>query len=402
MNGLLFACVLATSGSGSEKVEPLGWMRPVWNEAGGQLEIAARAYEPVDGGPRVWLVGVIHIGEPAYYDAVESLLMDSDRTVFESVLPTGGLPPGGADDVERAEQTEVTADLLAGMLAGSQASDWNGAIASLAADGPRMVGIARTLDRDGWGRPWVLTRAEHGSTRQLVSFGADGSPGGEGVSADIMVEISATEPVPADGGLQRTMAESLGLVFQLDELPYGNMSWTPGDMSIDEVGAAFEARGERIEDLTDLLSEKGLVGGLVRGIFGMIPTLDALFGGRVVDTIRVVLIETLGNESAINGALTMQGPAFKEVLIDLRNERAMQITDSEIAANDELKSIAVLYGAGHLSGLAELLAERGDYTMVDERWLPAMHFNINDSPLSRGEVDLLRGFAGRMSQLGAR
>ncbi|MBT5584526.1 MAG: hypothetical protein HOJ54_11055, partial [Phycisphaerae bacterium] len=164
----------------------------------------------------------------------------------------------------------------------------------------------------------------------------------------------------------------------------------------------FEARGERIEDLTDLLSEKGLVGGLVRGIFGMIPTLDAFFGGRVVDTIRVVLIETLGNESAINGALSMQGPAFKEVLIDLRNERAMQITDSEIATNDELKSIAVLYGAGHLSGLAELLAERGDYTMVDERWIPAMHFKINDSPLSRGEVDLLRGFAGRVSQLGAR
>jgi pheromone shutdown protein TraB len=92
----------------------------------------------------------------------------------------------------------------------------------------------------------------------------------------------------------------------------------------------------------------------------MIPTLDALFGGRVVDTIRVVLIETLGNESTVNGALRMQGPAFKEVLLDLRNERAMQVTDAEIMANDDLESIAVLYGAGHLSGLADLLAEQGE------------------------------------------
>jgi hypothetical protein len=400
MNGFLLTCVLAAGGSGGDAGEALGWMRPVWNETGGQLEIAARAYEPVDGGPRVWLVGVIHIGEPGYYAAVELLLSESDCVVFESVLPTGGLPPCGADDTERAEQTEATADLLAGMLAGSQAADWNGAISSLAANEPRTVGIARTLDRDGWGRPWILTRAEDGLSRQLMSFGADGAPGGDAAAADIVVEISSTKPDPIDGGLQRTMAESLGLVFQLDELPYGKSSWTPGDMSIDEVSAAFAARGERIEDLTDMLDEKGFVGGLVRGIFGMIPTLDALFGGRVVDTIRVVLIETLGNESTVNGALRMQGPAFKEVLLDLRNERAMQVTDAEIMANDDLESIAVLYGAGHLSGLADLLAEQGEYTMVDERWLPAIHLNISESPLSKGEVDMLRGFAGRMSKIG--
>lgn len=389
MNGLLLAVMVAQA-----PLTDVAWLRPVWNDQGGRLEIAARAYEPVAGGPRVWLVGVIHMGEPNYYEAVEELLAESDTVVFESVLPVGGTPPGGADDAERAEQTTVTAKLLAETLAGSTAPDWNGAMRWLSEQEPRIVGIVRTLPRDGWGRPWIITRADEASPRRIVSRGADGTLGGD----DIAVDIPAV-PAEAKGrGLQRTMAESLDLVFQLDMLPYDDPSWIPGDMSIDEIGAAFEERGERVEDLTDLLEEKGLLGGLARGLFGLIPMLDAMFGGRVVDTIHVMLIEMLGNESTIDVALAMQGPAFKEVLLDLRNERAMDVTDARIAGAPAMDSIAVLYGAGHLSGLAELLAERGEYAMVEERWLPAITLDLSSSPLSRTEVDMLRGWVGRIGR----
>ncbi len=389
MHGLILAMIIA----GAPAAEP-NWLRPVWDDVGGRLEIAARAYEPVAGGPRVWLVGVIHVGEPGYYEAVEALLSESDVVVFESVLPAGGIPPGGADDAERAEQTAATAKLLAHILAGSTASDWSAAMHALAEREPRMIGIARTLHRDGWGCPWTFTRARGNAPRQLLSYGSDGMLGGDEYAADILVDISSEPAEVTGGGLQRTMAESLGLTFQLDRLPYGDSSWVPGDMSIDEISAAFEERGERIEDLTDLLEEKGLFGGLVRGIFGLIPTLDAMFGGRVVDTMHVLLIEMLGNESAIDVALSMQGPAFKEVLLDLRNKRAMDVMAAKITDEQTMNSIAVLYGAGHLSGLAELLAQRSEYEVVDERWLPAITLELEHSPLTRSEVDMLRGWVG--------
>jgi hypothetical protein len=383
MISLLMAVMVAQS-----PLTEAAWLRPVWDDAGGRLEVAARAYEPAAGGPRVWLVGVIHVGEPGYYEAVEEVLALSEVVVFESVLPTGGTPPGGEDDSTRVEQTTATAELLARALAGTTASDWNGSMRWLTKQEPRMVGIVRTLPRDGWGRPWIITPPTDGAVGRIVSRGADGTLGGD----DIVVDIPAEQSETSERGLQRTMAESLDLVFQLDRLPYGTPSWTPGDLSIDEIGAAFAARGERIEDLTDLLEEKGLLGGLARGIFGMIPTLDAFFGGRVVDTMHVMLIEMLGNESTIDLALSMQGPAFKEVLLDLRNERAMEVTDARMARSPGMNSIAVLYGAGHLSGLVELLSQRGDYEQVDERWLPAITLEVANSPLSRAEIDMLRGW----------
>lgn len=393
MNTLILAVVIAVGGPTEQ-----AWLRPVWNDAGGQLEIAARAYEPLADGPRVWLVGVVHVGKPAYYESIAALLSESDMVVFESVLPSGGTPPGGRNDSERAAQTVATAELLGQLLAGTDAADWNGAMRALAERAPRMVGIARTLHRDGWGRPWMLTRASSDTPRQLVSLASDAAPGGEGHAADIAVDIQLDPADTTGGGLQRTMAESLGLAFQLDELPYGHPAWTPGDMSIDEIGEAFEARGQRIEDLTDLLDEKGMLGGLVRGIFGMIPTLDAMFGGRVVDTIHVMLIEMLGNASTIDAALSMQGPAFEEVLLDLRNQRAMAVTDAQILADPSIDSIAILYGAGHLAGLADLLAERGAYKVVDERWLPAITIELDESPLTRAEVDMLRGWIGSIGR----
>jgi hypothetical protein len=389
MHGVILAMMMA----GGTAAEP-GWLRPVWNDAGGRLEVAARAYEPVAGGPRVWLVGVIHIGEPGYYEAVEGLLAQRDAVIFESVLPAGGTPPGGEDDTARAEHTAATAKLLARLFAGGEAADWNGAMAALALREPRMVGIARPLNRDGWGRPWVFTQAEGDAGRHLLSYGSDGMPAGECHAADIAVEI-APEPAETGGdGIQQTMAESLGLMFQLDGLPYGTPSWIPGDMSIDEISVAFKERGQRIEDLTDLLDGKGLFGGLIRGIFGVIPTLDAMFGGRVVDTMHVMLIETLGNESTIDVALAMQGPAFKEVLLDLRNERAMDVMDAKIRDAPAMESIAVLYGAGHLPGLTELLCERGAYEVVDEQWFPAITLELDDSALTRTEIDMLRGWVG--------
>jgi len=365
-----------------------GWMRPVWESSSGQLEVAARAWQADPAGPRVWLVGVTHLGEPEYYAGIRSLLGGCDVVVFESVLPEAAAPPGGGDDDARASSTHATAQLIARALAGQAGADWNQAIAEAAASQSPLVSIVRPLSRDGWGRPWVLTRSH------IISLGADGCVGGEGVAADIEIEVSG-ESDPEDGGsLQRTMAESLGLQFQLDALPYADRRWVPGDMRIDEVEAAFRSRGQDVDGMLSLLSEDGFFGGMLSGVLEMIPLIDTLFGGRVVDTLRVLMIEMLGKEELLHGTLDMQAPAIREVLIDLRNERAMEVLHAELASLGEGDSIALLYGAGHLPGLVALLESDGAWRVSDEQWLPAIKLDLTTSPLSSAEVEMLRNWIG--------
>jgi hypothetical protein len=386
MIGVLLATVMAT---------PMPWLQPKWSDAGGRLEVAARMWEEPEGSPRIWLVGVTHMGEPSYYAAIETLLEQCDVVVFESVLPEGGTAPGGSDDTARADSTQATAALLAKMLAGTVSVDWNQAIENLAASNTRVVSIVRPLARDGWGRSWVMR------DNKVTSFGADGMLGGTGVNADIVVAVAEEAAQPNGGELQRSMAESLGLVFQLDSLPYDGVHWVPGDLRVDQVAAAFKERGEDLGDMTAMLSGGGLVGGVMSGVFKMIPVLDALFGGRIVDTIRVILIEMLGDEALIGSALEMQGPALEEVLLDLRNERAMEVLWEQLAELDQGQTIALVYGAGHLPGLVTILQSHGDWEVADTQWLPAIEFDLTTSPLTKSEVDMLRGwirnFAKRLS-----
>jgi hypothetical protein len=381
--------------------EHAAWLRPVWDAEGGRLEIAARAFDSAERGDRIWLVGVTHVGESDYYTAVNELLDSCDVVVFESVLPVGGRPPWEAAAGEAVVATRKTADLLADVLAGTNAFDWNGAMSALAGSEARVTGLVRGLSRDGWNRPWMLARSEDGAAT-LTSLGSDGVPGGQGDAADIVATIPAQEPRVDEAMLQRSLAEMLGLTFQLDALPYDDVRWTPGDLDIEQLAAAFEARGQQIDNLTDLLSEQGLVGGIARGILAVIPTIDAMLGGRVVDTMKVLLIEMLGDEDMIDGALAMQGPAFREVLIDLRNERAMEVVDAIIACGESQRTVAVLYGAGHMAGLADLLSQRpGQWTPSGHRWLPAIEIDLSTSQLSQADVSMVKGWTGMFGrQLG--
>jgi general secretion pathway protein G len=50
--------------------------------------------------------------------------------------------------------------------------------------GPYLV---RDVENDPWGHPYVYRYpGEHGDEPDLLSFGADGQPGGDGVNADIV------------------------------------------------------------------------------------------------------------------------------------------------------------------------------------------------------------------------
>ena len=140
----------------------------------------------------------------------------------------------------------------------------------------------------------------------------------------------------------------------------------------------------------------GLMGGLVHGVLDAIPVLDGLFGGRVVDTMQVIIIEMLGQEELIDGALDMQGDVFREVIINMRNDAALAAVDRAAADMTPGSSIAVLYGGGHMPQMAETMEGPRGYQAVETRWHPAITFNISESPLSPAEVAMLRGWLDSM------
>ena len=377
-----------------------GWIRSQWTDDQGRLEVAARRYESSQDPalPSIWLIGVTHVGDAHFYDQLVELMDGTDVVIYESVLPPGGTPPSLEAIDQRAAATAQTASLLASLHAGlprEQLVSWNAANKALTSRDRRIANLARDLSRDGWGVPWRFHSTDDGSAA-IGSFGADGRIGGTGDDADL-VELIPTEDQSSDhAALQRKMADMMGLAFQLDALDYGDRRWRPGDMRIDQVQEAFEQRGASVEGLTGLMAGTGLMGGLVHGVLDAIPVLDGLFGGRVVDTMQVIIIEMLGQEELIDGALDMQGDVFREVIINMRNDAALAAVDRAAADMTPGSSIAVLYGGGHMPQMAETMEGPRGYQAVETRWHPAITFNISESPLSPAEVAMLRGWLDSM------
>jgi len=390
---MMLAAIAMTITCGGEP-----WIRSAWDEHGGRLELAARVWDRSNGQQRLWLVGVSHIGDPAFYEAVAEILDEADIVVFESVLPEGATPPGGEDDAARAASTERTAGLLADTAGDASAASWASWVTGEAVD-PRIRAMLRPLSRDGWGRPWVIRPPQDDQPGMVVSLGADGRVGGVDHDADIAIAILPEQSTEDGSSLQRVMADSLGLVFQLDHLPYGDPRWVPGDLTIRELHEAFDHRGTGVVELTNLMAGRGLAGGLVHGVFKMLPTVDALFGGRIADTMRIVFIELLSDENAVKAAMDMQGPDFEEVLLDLRNERAMDVA-LQIADRDGGPDVAIVYGAAHMPGLVELLeAAGGHWEAAGASWHPAITFDQADSVLGEGETAMLRNWAGSLGNV---
>ena len=53
-----------------------------------QLQIALRKFVPAQGaGPAIWLAGVMHVGEPAYYHALQEFLDAQTVVLYEGINP---------------------------------------------------------------------------------------------------------------------------------------------------------------------------------------------------------------------------------------------------------------------------------------------------------------------------
>lgn len=384
------------------------------------LEIASRDYVRREGsgpgwGPRITLVGVAHIGDRAFYRDLQKLLNEYDVVLFESVKPPGTGGAGGETPQQRIDSTRNAVRFVGGVLEACRERTQGyphdlEALVKFAQDkDARLAQWLQVALVDAWGRPlhYELTPAtqDQPARIELASLGADGRLGGEGENADIELgESNPADPLPQlnDDNLQSQLADALGLEFQLEALDYSPANWRCSDMAMDEVSRRLAARGLDFDVLGGTLAGSSFPAKVVGILLRFIRFADSLVEGAIADTFKIMMIEMLSDESIIEGSMQQFGQGFGEVIINERNQVVIDDLKSLLEREPKVKSIAVLYGAGHMPDLAERLREQLAYEPAGERWLRAISVDIAKSAVSPAEVNRMRVMMRQMlrQQLG--
>ncbi|MDQ7014149.1 MAG: hypothetical protein Q9O74_09670 [Planctomycetota bacterium] len=424
--GLLMTCgTLATAQTESP------YVRVVDTDDGAvRLDVAVRTLVPINAaGPIVHLVGAIHIADAPFYTNVQSFLDVHDVVLYEGV--GGGLEsveePTGGD--EAAALTTARRLVFLAMLSDVAAIETGQRPRSTEdlADtfGGAVRDLVSTASRDGWGRD-VLFDADG---FDAVSLGADAKVGGTGADSDIhgralLDNPPVIVPDPAAAGLQRDLADALGLTFQLDGIDYSHPNWRNSDMNFAEIQEALggppatEARpgtgdgarqprsgageppekAQAAEALFKTLSGESFLA-KVSGF--LLKTLGSSPQGRAL--VKIMLAETLTQAEALLGA--QPGPLgdLMDVIIEDRNRTVIGDLRDIIRDEPGVKTVAIFYGAGHFGDLEARINDDLGYEYEGTLWIPAMTINLENAGLNAAQVGMYRTMMRRMleSQLKA-
>lgn len=375
------------------------------------LEIAVTRFESdQENRPSVTLVGVAHIGEPAYYDALQQRLNSFDVVLYESVMPPGvkgrlGDSTEARVDYTRAAMTFVWSQVLQYKQARQQFPASLDAVREYIAGGDSRY--AQWFDdalTDGWGRPLhfecegSVGDADDDAHRNctLLSYGADGEPGGEGPAQDISSsdpQIAAQAEFYVSAGeenLQGQLASALDMEFQLDAIDYNQPGWVCSDMTIDELNAAMAERGIDFSVMGGTLAGSSLPGKVVKVLLRLMSVMDAMMDGAITDLFKITLIEMLGDERIMETSMDQFGRGFGEVIIGERNQVVVDDLSDVIEAHSGDDSIAVFYGAGHLTDFEQRLEQQLGYAPAETQWLSAMTVDLQQSAVSEAQLRQMR------------
>ena len=383
------------------------WTRRVNGDNIVSLEVVSRRYA-AEGRPDVWLVGVAHIADESFYEQVASLLESLDVVLYESVRPSGSRPPMGDTPEERIETTKKSLVFVADS-AGAAAKEiemlpmtMDDVITDASILDRRLSGWLDDVSVDAWENPIVIDSDEELGTITFTSFGLDGKKGGEGEAADLIetrtVEIASFDEEfteedieketekPSDN-IQQTMADSLGLAFQLDMLPYEEPNWFVSDLTIDEVEQKLEDGGADTA-LLDTITGASFAAKIANSMMQVIPLLDALSGGGVSATARLLMIEVL---SMADSQLMQEiEPELLKVIIVDRNTEVLSDLATVLDSAEDVSSIGILYGAGHMVDLAQRMEKLFGYTPVEDKWFSSMSVDPRESLLDASDMTRMR------------
>ncbi len=375
------------------------------------LEVAARRFAAPAGssGPDVVLVGVVHIGERAFYDKLQALLGEQDLVLYESVMPPGARGAAGGDPQRRPQTTRNTMLFVAALL-----GDFRKQHERYPADfkeldrfvGPQDARLSHWLAAlaDGWGRPIEYAPREEGRGFVLSSRGADGQPGGAGEAEDLTVTAETPlDPAQiswAGSRIQAELAAALGMTFQLDALDYGRDNFMCSDMDLDQLEAALRVQGAEFSEIAGGLTGTSLFGRFAVFLLRMMRVADVFLEGAIADSMKVMMIELFSDEKVIDDLLARAGPGLAKVLIEERNQVVVDDLKAVLADRPGLRTVAVFYGAGHMADLARRLQEQLGYRPAETTWLTAMQVDLARSAAGAEQLESFRRMIRRQMRLG--
>lgn len=409
--GMLASVSLVVAAAGAPPAAPnqsQRWVRVSDDDANNKvtLQVAARSFKRKndDGGRVIWLASAVHVGDRSYYTALQESLDSKDVVLYEGVKPPGAGRTDhdlGATDDDKVDATKKRLRFLG--IAVKMHEQSRGELPEALVDVTKPSAKGETLDEriaplvaasmtDAWDNAIVysLLSGEVGADGfDLVSLGADGNAGGEGAAADI--RLSDQKPIgegeipdQSEGGIQQQLAGALGLVFQLDAMDHSGANWRNSDLSVDQLTERITGSGGDADELFQTLGGESIgakfAGALLRfiGSNQMFSTLA-----------KAMMVEVLGQADELMDVLPGEMGKLMDVIVKDRNQVVLDDLVGVLEHEPDKKSIAVIYGAGHMPDLEARLAELG---FAEDRsvWFNAITVDLDKTGLSRQQTQQMR------------
>ncbi|TWT80058.1 hypothetical protein CA13_14710 [Planctomycetes bacterium CA13] len=171
--------------------------------------------------------------------------------------------------------------------------------------------------------------------------------------------------------MQSGMKDILNLEYQLEKIDYMATNFRHADMSPDEFAKDFSRRGDSLWKMGARMMGAGLATQAATG--GEAGLIMALFSDDRPRRMKQVMAKQMVDiEVATAGMDDANG---ENTLIKGRNAKAFTILKEELESGK--KNIAVFYGAGHLSDMADRLEKDFDMQATKTTWLDGWDLTQN-------------------------
>ncbi len=204
--------------------------------------------------------------------------------------------------------------------------------------------------------------------------------------------------------LQTAMAQSLGLVFQLDVIDYDRAHFRNSDISVTELQKLIRGTNsipststnappkgrpadDELQKLLKMMDGASAQGALFQSLFQFIGANPRLRGVAKLALIEI-LAQMRGDLAQARGLPPEMQRLFR-ILIEKRNEAVFTDLKTELARRTPAKTISLFYGAAHMDNLERQLRTLG-YQRAEELWLPAFTLDLEQAGVTGFELGLVR------------
>lgn len=198
-----------------------------------------------------------------------------------------------------------------------------------------------------------------------------------------------------DAGIQTTLANALGLKFQLDAIDYRRASFINSDLHAPELQqevkkrdpAAAGSSEETVNQLVDALQGTGVMGGALTQMIGFLGSSP-----QMREMTKGMLIEVLGQAGELIDVAKNLSPDVKDlfdVILTQRNAVVIADLQKQLAKRAPTESVAIFYGAAHMDEIAQRLRDELHYSPAKTEWDTAFSADSAQSGINPAQVRMM-------------